>query len=86
MPLEDENELPDPTRSQFTHALPRSRSFFYRNESSEIHYALVKRHGKQFRRSLKASDRQLAGRRLAEFREKVTRLSRTKHAGTLTFE
>ena len=58
----------------------------YRNESSGIYYAFAKRHGKQFRRSLKTSDRQLANRRLAEFREKVTRLSQTKHASSLTFE
>lgn len=43
-------------------------------------------HGKQFRRSLKTSDRQLANRRLADFSEKVTRLGQTKHAGSLTFQ
>lgn len=58
----------------------------YRIESSGIYYALVKRHGKQFRRSLKTSDRQLAKRRLADFRQKVTRLSQTKHASALTFD
>ena len=58
----------------------------YRNESSGIYYALVKRHSKQFRRSLKTSERQLANRRLAEFRKKVTRLSQSKHASSLSFE
>src|ERR1044071_4460860 len=58
----------------------------YRNESSGIYYALVKRLGKQFRRSLKTSDRQLANRKLADFRKKVTRLSQTKHASSLSFE
>jgi len=36
----------------------------YRNASSGIYYALVKRHSKQFHRSLKAADRKLANRRL----------------------
>jgi len=58
----------------------------YRHESSGIYYALVKRHGKQFRRSLKTSERVLANRRLAEFRKKVTRLSQSKHASSLNFE
>ena len=58
----------------------------YRNESSGIYYALVKRHSKQFRRSLKTADCQLARRRLAEFRDKVTRLSQTQRATSLTFD
>jgi integrase len=46
---------------------------------------LVKRGGKQHRRSLKTTDRKLAERRLAEFRQKVGLLSRTANAGQLTF-
>jgi integrase len=47
----------------------------YRNETSGTYYALVKRHGRQIRRSLKTNDKTLAQRRLAEFRESVSRLS-----------
>jgi hypothetical protein len=43
----------------------------YRNESSGIYYALVKRTGKQYRRSLKTTDRKLAEPRLSDFRQKV---------------
>ncbi len=41
----------------------------YRNASSGNYYALVKRSGKQIRRSLKTKDRKLAERRLAEFQQ-----------------
>jgi len=40
----------------------------YRNTSSGTYYALVKRGGKQIKRSLKTRDRRLAERRLSEFR------------------
>lgn len=47
----------------------------YRPESCRLDYALVKRSGKQFRRSLQTADRQLlAARRLTEFREEIRRL------------
>ena len=36
----------------------------YRNDASGIYYALIKRGGKQIRRSLKTSDRKLAERKL----------------------
>ena len=39
------------------------------------YYLLVKRGGKQFRRSLRTTDQALAKRRLREFQEKATRLS-----------
>ncbi|MGE9293083.1 MAG: hypothetical protein ACQKBW_05685, partial [Puniceicoccales bacterium] len=47
----------------------------YRNVSSGTYYALVKRSGKQIRRSLRTQDRKLAERRLKEFREQAARLS-----------
>jgi len=47
----------------------------YRLESSGGYYALVKKAGKQFRRSLKTKDRKLAERRLNEIREKIGQLS-----------
>jgi hypothetical protein len=43
----------------------------YRLESSDGYYALLKRGGKQFRRSLKTKDRKLADRRLNELRTKI---------------
>lgn len=46
----------------------------YRLESSGTYYALLKRGGKQIRKSLKTADAPLARRRLAELRNKVSRL------------
>lgn len=43
----------------------------WRNQSSGIYYALLKRSGKQIRRSLKTSDRSLAKRRLDDLQGKV---------------
>lgn len=56
-----------------------------KHESSGADYGLVKRCGKQFRRSLKTTDRVLANRRLSELREKVGRLSNAKSARRITF-
>ena len=57
----------------------------YRRTSSGVYYGLVKRAGKQYRRSLKTSDRKLAERNLADFRQKVGRLDHTKILGNVTF-
>ena len=78
--------FPTNTPPQAQPSFAKVAECLYRNESSGIYYAFVKRHSKQFRHSLKTSDRQLAMRCLAELREKVTRLSQTKHAGSLPFE
>src|ERR1700683_3738771 len=43
----------------------------YRLESSDGYYALLKRGGKQFRRSLKTKERKLAARRLNDLRAKI---------------
>ena len=56
----------------------------YRLESSGGYYALLKRGGKQFRRSLKTRDRKLADRRLSELRAKVGGL-RISSDAKLTF-
>jgi hypothetical protein len=41
----------------------------YRRTSTDVYYALFERRGKQFRRSLRTTDRPLANRRLADLRE-----------------
>lgn len=66
-------------------ALSKVAECLYRHSSSGKYYGLVKRSGKQYRRSLKTTDRKLAERFLAEFREKVSRLNHTKVRSTLTF-
>lgn len=50
------------------------------------YYLLVKRGGKQFRRSLRTSDLALAKRRLREFQERVTKLSVEGDNRNLRFE
>lgn len=57
----------------------------YRNESSGTYFALVKRSGKQIRRSLKTQDRKLAERRLSEFRREVGNLSTKPEDRGLSF-
>ncbi len=57
----------------------------YRLETSGGYYALVKRGGKQFRRSLKTKDRKLAERRLNELRSQVGNLKITEES-RLSFE
>lgn len=47
----------------------------YRNRSSGTYFALVKRKGKQIRKSLRTKDRKLAERRLKEFRTKAQELT-----------
>ncbi len=55
----------------------------YRNSASSIYYALVKKSGKQHRKSLKTTDRQLAQRRLDDFRGQVARfITPTKDKST----
>ena len=50
------------------------------------YYALVKRGGKQIRRSLKTTDKALAKRRLAELKEKASKLRTGKEYASVTFE
>ncbi len=57
----------------------------YRNASSGTYYALVKRGGKQFRRSLKTKDRALANRRIREYRSKITQLTDVSGGARVTF-
>lgn len=57
----------------------------YRHASSGTYYGLVKRSGKQYRRSLKTKDRKLAERNLSDFRRKIDRLDHAKARTSLTF-
>jgi integrase len=52
----------------------RSMANLYRHEATGIYYALLKRGGKQFRRSLKTTQRRLAERNLTKLRDKIDRL------------
>ncbi len=52
----------------------------YRLESSGGYYGLVKKGGKQFRRSLKTGDRKLAERRLKELKDKIGALRVSEEA------
>jgi hypothetical protein len=47
----------------------------YRHAPSGNYYALLRRGGKQFRRSLKTDDRALANRRLSDLRKKIANLT-----------
>ena len=79
------------TDSDATGASPKRGAFqkvgecLYRHTSSGTYYGLVKRSGKQYRRSLKTTDRKLAERFVAEFRQKIDRLDHTKARSTFTF-
>ena len=65
---------------EFTITDQRIKPFFkrvgqclYRNSENGIYYALVKKRGKQHRKSLKTTDRQFAERKLTDFRILVSR-------------
>ncbi len=58
----------------------------YRLKTSGTYYALLKRGGKQIRKSLKTKDKELAVRKLGELREKVSRLNTDKDLRNITFE
>ena len=57
----------------------------YRHQSSGTYYALVKKGGRQFRKSLKTKDRQLASRRLSEQRTRVSSMADMTGKGNITF-
>ena len=58
----------------------------YRREASDVYYLLVKRKGRQFRRSLRTTDFALAKRRLREFESKAERLTGVSADRTMLFE
>ena len=57
----------------------------YRLKSTGTYYALFKRGGKQIRKSLKTTDKDLAKRRLSTQREKVSRLNTDKDTRNISF-
>jgi len=81
MPEASDNAVDAPESPQ----LRKVAECLYRHESSGIYYALVKRSGKQYRRSLKTKDRKLAERSLADFRQKVGHLSHSAKASQISF-
>ena len=70
-------ELPTPKQDDGSDNLvfDKVAENLYRHKSSNKYYALLKRGGKQFRRSLKTTDRKLANSRLANFRREVANLT-----------
>jgi site-specific recombinase XerD len=56
-------------------SLSRAGECLYRSDVSGIYYGIFKRGGKQVKRSLKTSDKELAKRRLEDLRQKVGRLN-----------
>jgi integrase len=78
--------VPKPPEATNETTFQKVAECLYRHASSLIYYALVKRAGKQYRRSLRTIDRKLAERRLAEFRQKVGRLEQRKSLGKVNFE
>jgi integrase len=57
----------------------------YRSVASNIYYGIYKRTGKQVKRSLKTTDKELAKRRLEHLREKVAQLN-TKRGSNILFD
>jgi hypothetical protein len=55
----------------------------YKYQSSGVYFAHVRAEGKLHRESLKTDDRQLANRRLAEFRRKLSRVDSSLSKTTL---
>lgn len=77
---------PKPTESEpMSGAFQKVAECLYRHKSSGMYYGLVKRSGKQYRRSLKTTDRKLAERFIGEFRQKIDRLDHTKARSNITF-
>lgn len=74
-----------PPNEGSTPAFVRVAECLWRNSTTDKYYAFLKRDGKQYHRSLKTTDRQLAERRLAKLRAKVERLKPANVDGNLLF-
>ncbi|MBI5818328.1 MAG: hypothetical protein HZA88_05020 [Verrucomicrobia bacterium] len=55
----------------------------YRSVASNIYYGIYKRTGKQVKRSLKTTDKELARRRLEHLRERVAQLNTKRGSNIL---
>jgi integrase len=66
--------------------LVRVAECLYRNQSSGSYFALVKRKGKQIKKTLKTTDRKLAERRLRDFRKKAEHLTATSSERKVPFK
>lgn len=75
--LQDQETTPKPALQPVFHKVAEN---LYRLDSSGAYYALVKKGGKQFRRSLKTKDRKLAERRLKEIKDQIGNLSASDDA------
>ena len=77
--------ISDSTKNSNPTPFKKVAECLYRHHKSGIYYGLVKRSGKQFRKSFKTTDRKLAERLLTDFRQKVTRLSLRRNVSSITF-
>lgn len=75
-----------PNATESTTGFVKVAECLYRYQSSGTYFALVKRKGKQIRKSLKTQDRKLANRRLKELREKAELLTASGEERKLPFE
>jgi len=66
--------------------MKRIAECLYQNESSKTYFALVKKDGKQIRRTLKTQDRKMAERRLRKFRDEIEELSSDSSERRLKFK
>ncbi len=66
-----EKEQTQPEQSPDEPLFQKVGECLYRRQSSQVYYALVKRAGKQHRKSLKTTDRKLAERLLADYRREI---------------
>ena len=78
--------LKSPKASQVKKPFRKVGENLYRLKTSGTYYALLKRGGKQIRKSLGTKDKELAIRNLAELRKKVGRLNNDKDLRNITFE
>jgi len=64
--------------------LKRVAECLYRSQSSNIYYAIIKRGGRQIKRSLRTTDGALARRKLKELKDQAASLA-TSGSGKITF-
>ena len=82
--MHKKSKITPSSRKQYT--FKRVSENLYKVIETGGYYALVKRGGKQIRRSLKTNDKALAKRRLSELKEKASKLRTGKEHASITFE